>query len=100
MEPVGMTNACANVVVPKRSSRIVAAHSAMLFRFSPISGVRLGGFLVGGMDCPIIAGLEKLPDSELLQVRHQHVGLCRGEVLAAGQTRRDADRSKSVRLRS
>jgi len=39
MEPVGMTNACATVVVPNKSMTIVTAHSAMLFRGGSVPGV-------------------------------------------------------------
>src|SRR5947209_3185482 len=40
MDPVGITNACTSVVVPNSRSKIVTAHSAMLFRTgSRFSGV-------------------------------------------------------------
>ena len=32
MDPLGTTNACNKVVVPKRSRMIVTAHSAMMLR--------------------------------------------------------------------
>lgn len=63
MEPVGMTNACATVVVPNKSMTIVTAHSAMLFRGGSVPGVifvALETFGIDDMGCPsIIACAEK-----------------------------------------
>src|SRR5277367_4034498 len=91
MDPVGMTNACTNVVVPNSRSRMVMAHSAMVPRGG--SGFRATSMAGAGSTTAVLLRSEVAFIKPVLLV-YQHEG---GEDEALRRARcrylRDRDRS-------